>query len=152
MRIRTLASLLAVFICGEAAAAMYKWVDEDGNIHYTQSMPPQGAKLLQKSQMPRSRPPAAVSQDNAERAPARQAQPATDESRTTAVPAELTPEQKEQYRKTCERLKKNLDLLMEPKRVFVTTKEGNRHYLSDQERDERIRRINSQLPRYCQKQ
>lgn len=152
MQIRQIVVILAIFACGQLSAAMYKWVDEDGNVHYTQNMPPQGAKVLQKSQLPQSRPSAEQPKEEVASSQEQPSQPAAPaESQQASGTTELTPEQEEQYRQTCERLKKNLDLLMEPKRIYVTTKEGTRHYLSDQEREERILRINNQLPRYCRK-
>ena len=40
-RIRVLAGLLALlFAAGAGAADVYRWVDEEGNVHYGQSLPP----------------------------------------------------------------------------------------------------------------
>ena len=38
----TIRLLILFFVAGHCYAAMYKWVDEAGNVHYTQSPPPEG--------------------------------------------------------------------------------------------------------------
>lgn len=149
MHIRQFIVLAAIFSCGSLSAAMYKWVDADGNIHYTQNMPPHGAKVLQNPAL--QRPASSAPAEPGKKASPKPASQQQETAATTPASTELTPEQEEQYREACERLKKNLALLMEPKRVFITTKEGNRHYLSDQEKEERIMRINDQIPRFCRK-
>ena len=40
-RVLTLALLLAAL---PASAVMYKWVDQDGKVHYSDQPPPDGAK------------------------------------------------------------------------------------------------------------
>lgn len=45
MKIKSLALLLAVSLLSQPAMAkLYKWVDENGNIHYTDKMPPKAAQ------------------------------------------------------------------------------------------------------------
>ena len=132
------------------ASSLYKWVDENGNIVYSQSMPPPGAKVLQQ---PRIRglhtPPPPAESDNA---------PQQVESATSTVSASseaeparnLTEDQQEQYREYCQNLRKNLELLTQPKRVYVGTEDGGRHYLSDEEREEKIRSTNEKISKHCQ--
>jgi len=38
----TVRLLILFFVASPGYAAMYKWVDEAGNVHYTQSPPPEG--------------------------------------------------------------------------------------------------------------
>ena len=62
----------------------------------------------------------------------------------------LTEDQQEQYREYCQNLRKNLELLTQPKRVYVGTEDGGRHYLSDEEREEKIRSTNEKISKHCQ--
>ena len=39
---RSILFLVVTFACSTTFAAMYKWVDEEGNTHYTQQPPPDG--------------------------------------------------------------------------------------------------------------
>ncbi len=155
----TLALPVLLFLHTATASTLYKWVDENGNIVYSQSMPPHGAKVLQQ---PRIRglktpeTPAAneVPVDTASEEAPQQAQ--TTSSASTPGPGEeeparnLTEEQQEQYREYCNNLRMNLELLKQPKRVYVNTEDGGRHYLGDEEREEKIRTTNEKISKHCQ--
>lgn len=150
MRINSLLLIMVILLSQPAAAAMYKWVDEKGNIVYSQSMPPPGAKILENPHLPKSRPSSSETETTA--TSATQQAGSTQEAGTTAQTGNktpLTPEQQEQYRDYCEQVKQNLDLLMQPKRVYVTNDQGERHYLDDKEREERIGQANDNIKRYC---
>lgn len=68
---------LALACAGGAAAAPYKWVDKDGNVHYSDKPPPSGVKAEQVELKPltevNSPPPAASSDAAAPAAPEEQA-------------------------------------------------------------------------------
>lgn len=153
----TLALLLLLFLQTATASTLYKWVDENGNIVYSQTMPPPGAKVLQQ---PRIRglktpePPAAneAPVESASEESPQQAE--TTASASTPAPGaqparDLTEEQQEQYREYCQNLRKNLELLEQPKRVYVSTEDGGRHYLGDEEREEKIRTTNEKITKHC---
>lgn len=132
------------------ASSLYKWVDANGNIVYSQTMPPPGAKVLQQPRISGLRTPAPPA--DTENAP-QEAQPATGAataSTETRPARDLTEEQQEQYREYCENLRKNLELLKQPKRVYVSTEDGGRHYLGDEEREEKIRSTNEKISQHCQ--
>jgi hypothetical protein len=139
-----------LFLQTATASSLYKWVDENGNIVYSQTMPPPGAKVLQQPRIRGLRtPPPPAESDNAPQ----QAQPATStiSASSEAEPSRnLTEDQQEQYREYCQNLSKNLELLKQPKRVYVGTEDGGRHYLSDEEREEKIRSTNEKITKHCQ--
>ena len=150
MRINSLLLLVVILLGQPVAAGMYKWVDENGNIVYSQSMPPPGAKILEKPPLPKSRPSSSGTETMA--STGTQEAGNTQQAETSAgteKKSPLTPQQQEQYREYCEQVKQNLDLLMQPKRIYVTNDQGERHYLDDKEREERIGQANENIKRYC---
>ena len=48
------AAFAATIACGAATAQAYRWVDEQGNVHYTQTPPPPGAKNVQRKNLQQS--------------------------------------------------------------------------------------------------
>ncbi len=48
MRTSLVAGLVLATLCSAAFAQMYRWVDRDGRVHYTQTPPPADAKSVQK--------------------------------------------------------------------------------------------------------
>lgn len=51
------AATLAI-VCADAAGQMYRWVDEQGGVHYSQTPPPPSAKDVQKKNLRQSGAPA----------------------------------------------------------------------------------------------
>jgi glutaredoxin len=48
MRVLLVTGVALAMLCGAAHAQMYRWVDKDGGVHYTQTPPPADAKSKQK--------------------------------------------------------------------------------------------------------
>ena len=48
------ATLAAAIACGAATAQAYRWVDDQGRVHYTQTPPPPGAKDVQRRNLRQS--------------------------------------------------------------------------------------------------
>jgi glutaredoxin len=48
------AILAAAIACGSATAQAYRWVDDQGRVHYTQTPPPPGAKDVQRKNLQQS--------------------------------------------------------------------------------------------------
>ncbi|MET0680713.1 MAG: DUF4124 domain-containing protein, partial [Burkholderiales bacterium] len=41
-------AVAAMFVAATAGAQMYRWVDKDGKVHYTDAPPPAASKSVQK--------------------------------------------------------------------------------------------------------
>ena len=48
MRILLASSLLAFFLTAVSASTLYRWTDQSGNVHYSDTAPPANAKNVQK--------------------------------------------------------------------------------------------------------
>ena len=138
-----LAALLAIaFSGGSAWAAMYKWVDDQGNVQYTQTPPPSG-----KAEVIKPPPPAPVS--------AKQAQKQLDQSREAMTPVpppsadiEADKQRAETYRFNCEAAKKNLDIYRRHRRMLNDKNEVV--VLTDEQRAAKIKEAQEGIKKYCQ--
>ena len=143
---RTLALTLTLFtgllLSAAAAAATYKWVDEKGNVHYSQH-PPAGTSY-ERMKIEKSRP-------GEQPAPAPAASGSTDKpggatGSSTVVKEELSKNQ-EIREKNCEAAKKNLEIYTVYKRY--RDKEGNVVRMDDEERLKKIEEAKQHIAEFC---
>lgn len=147
MKVNTILLQLAVAtvtvgFAASAAAAMYKWTDQEGNVQYTQTPPPDGA-VMEIAPPPRVGAPAAASE----------AKKAADVSEGDGQQADngqepaLTPEQQEAYARNCEAAKGNLQLYQT--RGRVKTPEGDIVELNDEVRQKKVSQAEEQIKKFC---
>lgn len=141
MRLHTQAGLLllALLAAGTAQAKMYKWVDEQGNIHYSQERPPQAGVEEIKPPPPPADAPPARRQDAAEQTGSGGPGPTGD--------AEGDDLQAKVYKKNCEIARKNLDIYTQHSRVLNA--QGEVEELDEETRQARIREARENIKKYC---
>lgn len=130
MRILTLALAVSV-LPAVALAAVYKWTDSEGNVHYTQTPPPdQKAETVETH--------TGVSADEAKQNLEALKQKAGDKGAGEQAAPEQTEEQKkvameqeELRKKNCEVARQNLQVLQGGGRVQVKDEGGNTVLLDD---------------------
>lgn len=129
---------------GTAIAAMYKWVDKEGNVHYSQ-VPPSDKEAETIAPPPPvptqpAKPPAqeaAEAMENEQKAAEEEAEKRkADEERR----AEL-------YRKNCEIATENMAIYRTSNRII--TPEGEKVRLSDEMRAEKIKEAQEAMDKYC---
>ena len=134
-----------------AGGAVYKWVDEKGNIQYRDTPPPAGAnyQIIQ-------RPPAAGQEtetvisgqrkkvDEADKARRAPPQPQPD----TAASAETMEARRAA---SCEQAKANLDILAKSPHPIRTEADGKQVILDEQQRQEEIEKNQKFVQEYCKK-
>jgi hypothetical protein len=124
---------------------MYKWVDEKGVTHFSETPPPDGAKGASKIEMKTTTP---------ERAPAdnwreREAQ-SKQQRAQQGVADEAARQQEERQRATkCRAAQRQSDAMRNYARVFHLDDKGERVYLDDKEREAQLREANQDIARYC---
>jgi hypothetical protein len=143
-RIATLAILaLALPAWGE----LYKWVDENGKVHYSDRPPPPNAKeqkSIQPKVAPQSAPPPAAAPDGQQSAaPAPKAKTAAEldmefrKRRTEAAEAEAKRQQEAQAatekQRNCEQAKARVAVLQTGGRITKASPTGEQIYLGDNE-------------------
>lgn len=126
-------------------AEMYKWVDADGNTHYTQQPPPDGVDGQTIA------PPPDVNTEKANKEldnklesfdKRREAELKHEEEAKKAADAA------EAKKQECEKLRQQLAELQRP-RITTTDEEGNRSRMPEEERQAAIKKVNEAITTRC---
>lgn len=143
---RTLTILLALgllLLAMPGIAAVYKWVDKDGNVHFGNAPPPTSEP--EKLSPGRPKPPTTSETPEAPQPePPPPDQMTIDEVKSDGNTDEAAVK-KAEY---CERAQANLKLLLSGQRLRV--KEGEEyHFMTDEERALRIDETQKQIQQFC---
>jgi len=127
--------------------AIYKWVDDSGEVHYTQ-VPPQNREYetLKQASAPAD-DPAGIRSNLKEQVDAMDK--AQEEKQKGAADAEQWSKIQKQRRKNCEIAKKNLANLHQGGNKAFMTPDGEVIRLTDDERQRRIDEANKQIKENC---
>lgn len=135
-----------------AFTAIYKWTDEQGNVHYGQQRPAGATseKINVQQHAPENtstynRPGSQKDAKNADKA-GNEAGPADDQE------AEKKPETRAEKKKrlvACEQARKSLKTMIETGRIRAQDKEGNTTYLSQKQKEERMKQARQMLSEHC---
>ena len=127
---------------------IYKWTDEDGNVHYEDR--PLGAGQIER---------VAISSRNTDQAAVQARVDARRESRALAdqVDSEATPEmtaeevrqEKEERAEKCQQYRDRLEAFLRSQRLYREDDSGDRQYLSDDEVLAARTRVEGQIKEYC---
>lgn len=134
---------VSLLVAQAAAAAVYKWTDAQGRVHYSSQPPPgqsaEAVKIRQGSPAAAEQPPQANRAATAD-APA---QSAADEDAARQA-------RREALRKNCEIARKNLAALEDPTYRRFRLEEGKEpEFLTDEQRQAQIVKARSQVQEFC---
>ena len=137
--------LLLLFVAGSASAAMYKWVDEDGNTHYTQSPPP--GDVQAETIAP---PPDVNTKQAVEKLQQQQEKAGEFEKQRQEAAEEQRKKDEEISRKksNCEMARKRLASYEQPRVKFVQ-EDGTRVRATEEERQEQIKKSQEMIDEFC---
>lgn len=143
--------LLIVLIAGLASAQVYRWVDEEGGVHFG-DRPPESAEP-EEVMLPRG-----PSEEEVQAAQAQARQAAESRRQSTqggvagaveAVSGEDKPASEAQRDRACVEALYQLELLRDASRVFKVLPDGSRVYLEDASLPREIARLESQKAGNC---
>jgi hypothetical protein len=137
------------FASGVMASEIYRWVDEDGNVHYEDR--PSGAADEERLAMTYNRTNrTAVSQQIKVR---HDRQAAREEARSTAAAAEKeaadNAQAEAERQQACERARARLESYLQSRRLYRTDENGERVYLDDAQRQEARQKAEEQITEFC---
>lgn len=137
------------FASGVMASEIYRWVDEDGNVHYEDR--PSGAADEERLAMTYNRTNrTAVSQQIKVR---HDRQAAREEARSTAAAAEKeaadNAQAEAERQQVCERARARLESYLQSRRLYRTDENGERVYLDDAQRQEARQKAEEQITEFC---
>ncbi|RME33910.1 MAG: DUF4124 domain-containing protein [Gammaproteobacteria bacterium] len=137
-----LAALLLPLVTG--AAQVYRWVDDQGQIHFSQTPPETGqAEVVETPPAP---PPAT---DRLEALKKKAEEPLKKAAELKKKRQEET-QQAQELEAYCERQRKELEGLLSAQRIYVTDEQGNRVRAPEEVRQERIRKVREAIAEHCE--
>lgn len=153
MNARNLALTCAVaamtFAAGATANEIYKWTDEDGNVHYEDR--PSGAATEERIDIGYRRTDSGAVNQRVQARLDRQAE--RDEAKSVeAAREEEAAEQAaaaEERAQACERARARLETYLQSRRLYRTDANGERVYLDDAERQQARQKAEEQITEYC---
>jgi uncharacterized protein DUF4124 len=150
MRLTLAAATLAFTVATAAHADVYRYVDGQGRVQYSDKWVP-GSELIKSSDRTRASSQAAAAQSRAaeqnkmavsnDRLAAQQAQ----ENAANAVRQDLAATRNEQCKTAKERYEKSI----QARRLFKMGKDGERQYLTDKEADEQRLQARMDMQSVC---
>lgn len=144
--------LLSTIISSEAVAAIYKWLERNGGIVYSQSRPPAGVRPLKTPKISGSPDSTAAikaaeeiissEKDARERRQARQQQKKNDR---------VTTSREKQLQQNCQKIRGNLDIMKSNARVYIKEADGNNRFLNEEELSQKRREAEEKIKQQCTK-
>jgi len=127
------------------SAEIYKWVDADGNVHFSDQP---GDSKSQRVDVPKFKTDPVLEQRQQEREDLKEKQKA--ESDITAVDAEAAQKEEEQRKKNCVTARERVEQIQTVRRLFRIDESGERHDLSDEERAAALKKARDDVEKWCE--
>lgn len=146
----TISIACAALLAGGLAVGgeIYKWVDEEGNVHYEDR--PIGSGTIERLDIPSRDTDNAAVQARVETR--RESRAAADQVAEEAPPemsrAEIRKEQEERAQK-CQQYRDRLEAFLRSQRLYREDDAGERQYLSDEEVLAARSRVEERIKEYC---
>ncbi|MDD5384158.1 MAG: DUF4124 domain-containing protein [Gallionella sp.] len=150
--------ILLMLVSANAIAELSKWVDADGKVHYSDQPPPANVKAktlrvtsdaaahMSASGVAAASAPAAPKTIAEREAELKKVQQAKKEAADKAVQEQA---RKEAERANCAAAQQNLRTLQEGMRMVEIDAKGERSYLDDEQRRQRIEKTQQDIKTYC---
>ncbi len=140
-------SLAATFTPSEVTAKLYKWVDADGNITYSERKPPNvEAETLKIPGV--SNEQQAAARDALDRSKEEALVKDKDRAFKAQVASEMK-DREERLAKNCEIARQNLRILRDAPRIKDKDADGNVYYLDENAVSTKMDQTKSQIADYC---
>ncbi len=131
--LRSLAFCVALTLSAVASASVYKWVDAQGNVHYSDRPPEGEAQIVDIISSPSSHPRATARSSGEQKQRQAQAQAdgkqKADQTTQQAVNADVAKSRAKQ----CEEAKERYRVAIDSHKLYKMGKNGEREYLSEAE-------------------
>ena len=144
-----LAALSIVLSSSVLADSIYKWTDDDGNVHYGDR--PSGQPSEERLQITYARTDASAVQRRVQSH--RESTASREEARSEAAAAEIAAAEEraeaEERMAKCEQTRAQLKQMLEARRVYREDENGERVYLDDQQRADARTRAEDLIEEHC---
>lgn len=129
-----------------AQAKLYKWVDENGNVTYSERKPPDQSATEIKIRPAPVTPEQSRQQMEGLEDKADTGQKDRDYAKTAAAEDQAVAEQ---FKKNCEIARQNKRVLENTSRIQDQDKDGNTYFLDQQQISAKLEQSNKQIELYC---
>jgi len=149
-RTALLVSLAALAFAGSAVAnEIYKWTDDDGNVHYEDR--PTGAPSEERLALSYKRTDSGAVQQRVNAHRERQAARAEAKSVAAAADQEAADNAAAdaERKQSCERARARLETYLQSRRLYRTDDNGERVYLDEAQREEARQKAEEQITEFC---
>lgn len=152
MNIRLAASIsaaitIAAFSLSAGADQVYRWVDKDGHVHYSQT-PPASTGVNAQTLNITPPPPDPTTLQNDQKL-AKQIQDRDKKAQDAQKTDEQVKQEQEQRQKECDYLQQRLQVLLNSARAATVDAQGNRSYISDDDRAKQEQQLRDQINKTC---
>jgi hypothetical protein len=149
---KTLILVVVVLFSSQLAAEkIYKWVDENGQIHYAAQKPAgQEAETVKLRKAPKAAPKAETEATNPAPDAADDSTAEVDAEAEAAAKARLAAADKINNKKQCDLARKNYAALNASVRVSRTNEQGETVRMTDDERVKAMQAAQQGIKKYCQ--
>ncbi len=134
---------------GNAAADVYKWVDDRGQVVYSQSPPPPPKHSVRIKTVPGPDPAEIARAQQALQQSIEQGYDQEEKKRHARTQKEQQKEMQDMRAKNCEIARKNLNTIQNLGRRRVISPDGTPVFLSEEERAARIEKAQKNIQEYC---
>ena len=142
---RILLLLCALALPSAFAQQMYKWVDEKGVTHYSETPPPEGAKGAAKIEVKTVTPNRAPSDNWRER----EAQSKERRAKQGIQDEQARMKEDSQRANNCRRAQRQADTMNHPGGVYRLDEKGERVFMEDKERSAKLEEAREDIAKYC---
>ncbi len=139
--------LLAAASMAASADQVYRWVDKDGHVHYSQTPPASTGVNAQTVNITPPAPDPTTLQN--EQKLAQQIQDQNKQNQDNQQKSQADEQQKAQQQHACDALRQRLQVLQESARVATVDAQGNRSYVSDEDRAKQEQQLQDQIAKNC---
>lgn len=137
----------ALLFAGSACADLYKWVDGQGKVHYSDQPPTVDARTIKSSSPAEAATTTEATQSlNAQEQEYQKRRKEADEARDKA---EKEAEKARIKRENCDKARNNLSSLQNKPRVYTTNAAGQRVYMDEGARASALASSQKAVSEYC---
>jgi hypothetical protein len=150
MRILFIGLIAAMLAAAPAAAQVYRWVDKDGKVHYSDKPPPKGTRTERMAIETKRTDEANVEAANRELAT--QSERSRIEQERAALErrdAQAAAQEKAALQERCAQARQQLATLEQSNRLVTVDEQGNRSYGTDAELEARRTQARQQVAEAC---
>lgn len=138
---------IAAFSLSAGADQVYRWVDKDGHVHYSQT-PPSSTAVNAQTLNINPPPPDPTGLQNDQKL-AQQAQDRDKQAQDAQKNDQKAQQEQAQRQKECDYLQQRLQVLQQSARVATIDAQGNRTYVSDDARAKQEQDLQEQINKTC---